>query len=119
VICILIIPFLPESPRWLWHQGEHERARAVVAATHNSQAEADATLAEIAAALDAERAAGQTPSVCAMLRTPAARKRVLLACSAAVFSTVAGNVIASYYLGAASADRPRVARADGRAQARC
>lgn len=32
-------------------------------------------------------------------KTPSARRRILLACSAAVFSTIAGNVIASYYLG--------------------
>jgi len=34
-----------------------------------------------------------------VFRTKNARKRVTLACSAAVFSTIAGNVIASYYLG--------------------
>jgi MFS family permease len=118
LICILIIPFLPESPRWLWHKGFHARARATLAATHRVQADADATLAEIAEALARERAAGQRPSVAETLRTPGARKRVLLACSAAVFSTIAGNVIASYYLGAAS--RPcRSGRPLIHAQARC
>lgn len=34
-----------------------------------------------------------------LVKTPSSRKRVLLAVSCAVFSTIAGNVAASYYLG--------------------
>ncbi|KAL3422018.1 hexose transporter [Phlyctema vagabunda] len=35
-----------------------------------------------------------------MVRTPNARRRMIIACSVAVFSTLAGNIIVSYYLGA-------------------
>lgn len=35
-----------------------------------------------------------------IIKTPVARKQVLIAGSVAAFSQIAGNVIASYYLGA-------------------
>ena len=54
---------------------------------------------EIVDTINYEKNIGQTLSLAQMFKTPVARKRVTLACSAAVFSTIAGNVIASYYLG--------------------
>ena len=54
---------------------------------------------EIVDTINWEKNAGETLSLGQLFKTPVARKRVLLACSAAVFSTIAGNVIASYYLG--------------------
>jgi len=46
-----------------------------------------------------QKEAPEPLSVSQMFKTPAARKRIIICISVAVFSTVAGNVIVSYYLG--------------------
>ncbi|MCJ1358685.1 MAG: hypothetical protein MMC33_008685 [Icmadophila ericetorum] len=103
LICIAIIPFIPESPRWLAYQDYQEGALTVVAQTYaNGDSSNPIVLAafkEIIDTLNYEKNVGETLSIAQLFKTPVARKRVLLACSAAVFSTIAGNVIASYYLG--------------------
>ena len=103
ILCIVILPFIPESPRWLVYKGRSEAALKVVAQTY---ADGDATnpivlaaFKEIVDTIDYEKNVGETLSVGQLFKTPIARKRVLLACSAAIFSVIAGNVIASYYLG--------------------
>ncbi|KAJ3908297.1 general substrate transporter [Lentinula edodes] len=103
ILCIVIIPFVPESPRWLLFHGRRGEAHNVLAQTYS---DGDLTshivlvqLKEIEDTFEYEKNAGETLSVTQIFRTRTARKRVLLAVSAAVFSTIAGNVIASYYLG--------------------
>lgn len=103
IICILILPFIPESPRWLAHRGHHADALAVVAQTY-ADGDTDnpivlAAFKEIVDTLEYERSSEQKLTLLETVKTPSARKRLTLACSAAVFSTIAGNVIASYYLG--------------------
>jgi len=58
-----------------------------------------AAFKEIVDTIEYEKNVGETLSLVQMFNTPVARKRVALAVSAAVFSVIAGNVIASYYLG--------------------
>ena len=103
ILCIVILPFIPESPRWLVYRGHSEAALRVVAQTYADGDAANpivlAAFKEIVDTLEYEKNVGETLSLAQLFKTPVARKRVLLACSAAVFSTVAGNVIASYYLG--------------------
>lgn len=103
VICIVILPFVPESPRFLAHQGHREAALTVIAQTYaNGDEDSPVVLTafkEIIDTLDYEKNSEQTLSFLQVFKTPSARRRILLACSAAVFSTIAGNVIASYYLG--------------------
>ena len=81
------------------YRGHSEAALKVVAQTY---ADGDATnpivlaaFKEIVDTINYEKNVGETLSLAQVFKTPVARKRLLLACSAAVFSTIAGNVIAS------------------------
>lgn len=93
----------PESPRWLVHEGHFEYARNSVAqANSNGDLQDPITVAvykEIIDALDFEKKESRTMSPKEIFKTPTARKRLLIGMSAGPFSCVAGNIIASYYLG--------------------
>lgn len=103
ILCILIIPFVPESPRWLVYKGRKEEAFIVVAQAYANGDTTDpmviAQFKEIVDTIDYEKNVGETLTFKEMVKTPVARKRMTLALSAAVFSTISGNVIVSYYLG--------------------
>lgn len=104
LLCIFILPFVPESPRWLVHRGLYEEARTVVAQTNTNgnltNPVAVAVYKEILDTIEFEKKEGRSMSPLEIVRTPAARKRVLIGMSAGPFSCIAGNIIASYYLGA-------------------
>ncbi len=55
---------------------------------------------EIVDTLNWEKKEGRTMSPMEIIRTPTARKRLLIGMSPGPFSCIAGNIIASYYLGA-------------------
>lgn len=55
---------------------------------------------EIVDTLKWEKEQGQTLSPMELIKTPVARKRFLIGMSPGPFSCIAGNIIASYYLGA-------------------
>lgn len=54
---------------------------------------------EIIDTLEWEKKEGRTMSPMEIIKTPTARKRLLIGMSPGPFSCVAGNIIASYYLG--------------------
>lgn len=103
IICIVILPFVPESPRWLAFNHREDEARTVIALTYaNGNTSSPVVLAQYKQIEDTiafEKHVGETLSMKQLVKTPSSRKRVLLAVSCAVFSTIAGNVAASYYLG--------------------
>ncbi len=103
IICIAILPLVPESPRWLVRQDRFEDARLVVAQTNANSDLTDpvvmAVYKEIVDSLEWEKKEGRTLSMKELFKSPTARKRVLIGGSAGPFSCIAGNIIASYYLG--------------------
>ncbi|KAF3017773.1 hypothetical protein E8E14_008256 [Neopestalotiopsis sp. 37M] len=121
-IHVYLVPS-PESPRWLLHEEHYEDARLVVAQTNTSGDLSDPVAItickhlcvqifresrpdelrtldkEILDTLEWEKKEGRTMSPKEVIKTPVARKRMLIGASAGPFSCIAGNIIASYYLG--------------------
>lgn len=103
ILCIVILPFIPESPRWLIHKDQHEEALEAIALSHSDGDHDDPiTLAqykEIVDTLRFERESGEVMTLPQMMKSKGARKRTLLNVSVAVISMLSGNNIISYYLG--------------------
>ncbi|KAH8896882.1 MFS general substrate transporter [Thozetella sp. PMI_491] len=103
ITCIGILPFVPESPRWLIHQDHCEAARLTVALVASDGDVSDpvsgALYNQIVRGLEWEHSHKRDTSFLGLLKDPVARRRIFIGASAGPFSAVAGNVIATYYLG--------------------
>lgn len=89
LLCIVILPFLPESPRWLAYNDRADDALEVLAVCHAFGDLTDPIVLieyrEITETLAFEKIAGSI-SPMEMVRTPGNRKRILLALSVAIFA---------------------------------
>ncbi|EOV8484606.1 sugar porter family MFS transporter [Klebsiella aerogenes] len=90
---LLLVPFMPESPRWLALQGKTERARAVLTRLSNAQ-HADRLLQEI---LTSKQHDNIQTSQRGILRDARTRYILLIGCAIAILQQISGINILLYY----------------------
>ncbi|KAJ0304803.1 hypothetical protein COL516b_005579 [Colletotrichum fioriniae] len=94
--------FLPESPRWLMSRGRKDEARKVFADCHAggnlNDPLVDFEMREVELTLGEEAEAMSQSSWLELVRTPANRKRTLIACIVGFSSQWNGVAVVSYYL---------------------
>ncbi|KAH0585146.1 Lactose permease [Termitomyces sp. J132] len=100
---VVLIWFIPESPRYLVSKGYEGKAAAVLAKFHaNSGDERDPLvvfeLAQIRHAIRLEEEMNTRTSYKSLLATPGNRKRMRLIVAIALFSQWSGNGLVSYYI---------------------
>ncbi|OAA62173.1 General substrate transporter [Cordyceps fumosorosea ARSEF 2679] len=102
-LVLLLCPWLPESPRWLWVHGRPERARAFLV-RHHGAGDADSVwpalqMREYEAALDLDGADKRWYDYSALFRNRAAAYRLVCSVSVAALAQWLGNAVLSYFLG--------------------
>ena len=95
IIAIIILPFVPESPRWLVNRGRHEDARLVLAQVtargNIDDPEVVVAYREIVETLEWEKQQSTDMfSFKQLFKDKPTVRRLLIGISAGVFSTVAG-----------------------------
>ncbi|KAG1750805.1 hypothetical protein EDB19DRAFT_1629015 [Suillus lakei] len=103
VLQIVLIWFIPESPRFLAAKGLESQAAHVLAQYHaNGRNECDHLvafeMAQIRHALNLEREIAFSPSYLTCFATPGNRRRMFIVISIAIFSQWSGNGLVSSYI---------------------
>ncbi|OCT50867.1 high-affinity glucose transporter [Cladophialophora carrionii] len=103
LLCIILIPFTPESPRWLQNQGRSQDALLALAQTHsNGDIDDPAVMVQFRQITDTlafEKSFERSTFVKQLVDSSSTRRRIFLVCTVAVFSMLSGNNIISYYFG--------------------
>ncbi|PGG99753.1 hypothetical protein AJ80_09297 [Polytolypa hystricis UAMH7299] len=99
IIIIVVVPFMPESPRWYLSKDQPEKALKVLAYYHGEDNERDEFVqleySEIRAAIELDK---NTNSWADFFRTKGNRKRIGIITAIGFFSQWSGNGLISYYL---------------------
>ena len=94
VFCVILLLFVLESPHWLANRGKQDQALAVIAYTHangdRSSVMAIEKFSELQATVEYEKTLPKGPPFKIILKTPLARKRLLLALSVGLFAASMG-----------------------------
>lgn len=100
-ILLLMIPIIPESPRWLISKGKEEKALQILTKYHGNGVENDEFVAwEFAEIRETLRLEAEVSSGgwIELFKTPGNRKRSILIILTAIFSQCSGNGLVSYYV---------------------
>ncbi|KAF5343419.1 hypothetical protein D9758_011830 [Tetrapyrgos nigripes] len=102
VLQVLLIWFMPESPRWLMSKDKDQEALRILAYYHADGNQDDPLVRhefdEIRASLDFDRNVAANVGWKSLISTPGNRKRMRIIVAIAFFSQWSGNGLASYYL---------------------
>lgn len=98
--CVALLPWMPESPRWLMDQGQTQEALLVLAQTNaNGNIRDDIVrlqFRQIYETIEYERDPMSSQEV---LRNRGARKRLIITATCALFSMLTGNIFVMYNIG--------------------
>jgi sugar porter (SP) family MFS transporter len=102
VLQVLLIWFVPESPRWLVSKGRETQALKTLAYYHADSNEEDPLVRyefdEIKAAIEFDRTVAANVGWKSLATNPGNRKRMRIIIALAFFSQWSGNGLVSYYL---------------------
>ncbi|PPQ71354.1 hypothetical protein CVT26_011991 [Gymnopilus dilepis] len=102
VIQVLLIWFIPESPRYLINMGKEDRALHILAYYHANGNQNDPLVRyefeEIKAAIAFDKEVAENVGWLSLFKTPGNRRRMRIIIALAFFSQWSGNGLVSYYL---------------------
>lgn len=103
VLLLLVLPILPESPRWLIAQDRFDDGLKVLVRVNGASSSEDPSVQvqyrEIVDTIAYEKAEGKSIAFAEMIRNAPNRRRIALALSVAVLTMLNGTNIITYYYG--------------------